>query len=103
MVEYAHRRWHIEEFHEGGKSLLGWDDYQGRLWTGFHRQATIIMLTYSFLRWQEWHQRQQAPRWDRRRLALEEIHQRVIETLWNMVIESCVQQKIAELAPSRRI
>ena len=62
MVEYAHRRWHIEEFHEGGKSLLGWDDYQGRLWTGFHRQATIIMLTYSFLRWQEWHQRQQAPR-----------------------------------------
>ena len=48
MVEYAHRRWHIEEFHEGGKSLLGWDDYQGRLWTGFHRQATIIMLTYSF-------------------------------------------------------
>lgn len=62
MVEYAHRRWHIEEFHEGGKSLLGWDDYQGRLWTGFHRQAMIIMLTYSFLRWQEWQQRQQAPR-----------------------------------------
>ena len=62
MVEYAHRRWHIEEFHEGGKSLLGWDDYQGRLWTGFHRQATVIMLTYSFLRWQEWRQRQQTPR-----------------------------------------
>ena len=62
MVEYAHRRWHIEEFHEGGKSLLGWDDYQVRLWTGFHRQATIVMLAYSFLRWQEWHQRQQAPR-----------------------------------------
>ncbi len=62
MVEYAHRRWHIEEFHEGGKSLLGWDDYQGRLWTGFHRQAVLVMLTYSFLRWQEWRQRQQAPR-----------------------------------------
>lgn len=62
MVEYAHRRWHIEEFHEGGKSLLGWDEYQGRRWTGFHRQATIIMLTYSFLRWQEWHQRQEKPR-----------------------------------------
>jgi len=62
MVEYAHRRWHIEEFHEGGKSLLGWDDYQGRRWTGFHRQATIIMLTYSFLRWQEWGQRLEAPR-----------------------------------------
>jgi SRSO17 transposase len=62
MVDYAHRRWHIEAFHEGSKSLLGWDDYQGRLWTGFHRQATIIMLTYSFLRWQAWHQRQTAPR-----------------------------------------
>jgi len=62
MVEYAHRRWHMEEFHEGGKSLLGWDDYQGRLWTGFHRQATIVMLTYSFLRWHEWRQRQQVPR-----------------------------------------
>ena len=62
MVEYAHRRWHIEEFHEGGKSLLGWDEYQGRRWTGFHRQATIIMLTYSFLRWQEWRQRQEKPR-----------------------------------------
>ena len=62
MVEYAHRRWHIEEFHEGGKSLLGWDEYQGRRWTGFHRQATIIMLTYSFLRWQEWRQRQENPR-----------------------------------------
>jgi len=34
---------------------------------------------------------------------LEEIHRRVIETLWNMVIESCVQQKIAELAQSRCI
>ena len=61
MVEYAHRRWHIEQFHEEAKSLLGWDDYQGRLWTGFHRHATIVMLSYSFLQWLEWQQRQQAP------------------------------------------
>ena len=72
MVEYAYRRWHIEKFHEGGKSLLGWDDYQGRLWTGFHRQATIVMLAYSFLRWQEWHQRQQAP--DRKSTRLNSSH-----------------------------
>lgn len=45
MVEYTHRRWHIEQFHEEAKSLLGWDDYQGRLWTGFHRHAAVVMLT----------------------------------------------------------
>ncbi len=62
MVEYAHRRWLIEQFHEVAKSLLGWDEYQGRLWRGFHRHATIVMLTYSFLCWKEWNQRQEMPR-----------------------------------------
>jgi SRSO17 transposase len=62
MVEYAHRRWHIEQFHEDAKSLLGWDDYQGRLWTGFHRHATVVMLTYSFLSWKQWRMRKQSPR-----------------------------------------
>ncbi len=62
MVEWIHRRFHIEQFHQGAKQLLGWDEYQGRLWTGFHRHATIVMLTYSFLQWQEWCQRRQAPR-----------------------------------------
>lgn len=62
MVEYAHRRWHIEQFHEDAKSLLGWDDYQGRLWTGFHRHATVVMLTYSFLCWRQWRMLKQAPR-----------------------------------------
>lgn len=58
LVEWIHRRFHIEQFHEGAKQLLGWDQYQGRLWTGFHRHATVVMLTYSFLQWQEWHHRQ---------------------------------------------
>ena len=62
MVDWLHRRYHIEQFHQEAKQLLGWDDYQGRLWTGFHRHATVVMLTYSFLQWQEWRQRQQAPR-----------------------------------------
>jgi SRSO17 transposase len=62
MVEYVHRRWHIEQFHEDAKSLLGWDDYQGRLWTGFHRHAIVVMLTYSFLRWRQWKMQTQAPR-----------------------------------------
>ena len=62
MVEYAHRRFLIDQFHEEAKQLLGWNDYQGRLWTGFHRHATLVMLTHSFLCWQEWKQRQETPR-----------------------------------------
>ena len=48
-----------EQFHEESKGLLGWDQYQGRLWTGFHRNSVLVMLAYSFLVIQEWQQRQQ--------------------------------------------
>jgi SRSO17 transposase len=58
LVEYAHRRYGVEKFHEEAKGLLGWDQYQGRLWTGFHRQAVLVMLAYSFLVMQEYEQRQ---------------------------------------------
>jgi hypothetical protein len=44
-------------YHEEAKELLGWDQYQGRLWEGFHRQAVTVMLAYSFLVWLEWHER----------------------------------------------
>ena len=57
MVEYAHRRHWVERYHEEAKGLLGWDQYQGRLWTGFHRHAVGVMLAYSFLVWREWQQR----------------------------------------------
>ena len=59
MVEYAHRRHWVERYHEEAKELLGWDQYQGRLWRGFHRHAVSVMLAYSFLVWQELQQRQQ--------------------------------------------
>jgi SRSO17 transposase len=59
LVEYAHRRFGVEQFHEESKGLLGWDQYQGRLWTGFHRNSVLVMLAYSFLVKQEWQQRQQ--------------------------------------------
>jgi SRSO17 transposase len=49
MVEYAHRRHWVERYHEEAKGLLGWDQYQGRLWPGFHRHAVSVMLAYSFL------------------------------------------------------
>jgi SRSO17 transposase len=62
MVEYAHRRFGVEQFHEESKGLLGWDQYQGRLWTGFHRNSVLVMLAYSFLVKQEWQQRQQVSR-----------------------------------------
>jgi SRSO17 transposase len=58
IVEYAHRRHWVERFHEEAKELLGWDQYQGRLWTGFHRNSVLVMLAYSFLVWQEFQQRQ---------------------------------------------
>jgi SRSO17 transposase len=59
LVEYAHRRHWVERYHEEAKGLLGWDQYQGRSWTGFHRHAVCVMLAYSFLVWQEWDQRQE--------------------------------------------
>jgi SRSO17 transposase len=62
MVEDAHRRPWVEQYHEEAKELLGWDQYQGRLWEGFHRQAVTVMLAYSFLVWLEWHERQQQRR-----------------------------------------
>jgi SRSO17 transposase len=67
MVEYAHRRFAVEQFHEESKGLLGWDQYQGRLWPGFHRNSVLVMLAYSFLVKQEWQQRQQVSRRGRKR------------------------------------
>jgi SRSO17 transposase len=62
LVGYAHRRHWVEQYHEESKGLLGWDQYQGRLWTGFHRNSVLVMLAYSFLVWQEWQERPQARR-----------------------------------------
>jgi SRSO17 transposase len=53
LAGYAHRRHAIEQFHEEAKGELGWDQYQGRLWPGFHRHAVTVMLAYSFLVWLE--------------------------------------------------
>ena len=62
LAGYAHRRHWVEQYHEESKGLLGWDQYQGRLWSGFHRNAVAVLLAYSFLVWQEWQQRQQVRR-----------------------------------------
>jgi SRSO17 transposase len=49
LVDYAPRRDAIEPWHEEAKEELGWDQSQGRLWPGFHRQAVTGMLAMSFL------------------------------------------------------
>ena len=69
LVGYAHRRHWVEQFYEEAKGLLGWDQYQGRLWAGFHRHAAVVMLAYSFLVWQEWRSRHEQPRPGRPRRA----------------------------------
>ena len=53
LASYAHRRYAVEQFHEEAKGEVGWDQYQGRLWPGFHRHAVTVMLAYSFLVWLE--------------------------------------------------
>lgn len=99
IVDYAHRRWHVDRFYEDAKNELGWGDYQGRSWVGFHRHIIIVMLTYSFLVWREWKHRHSAPhlrgrprnlfspRRDRRRQSIQEIHRQVIDVLWQMAVE----------------
>jgi SRSO17 transposase len=62
LVDYAHRRDAIEQFHEEAKEELGWDQYQGRLWPGFHRHAVTVMLALSFLLWLELRQRHRHPK-----------------------------------------
>jgi SRSO17 transposase len=59
LASYAHRRFAIEQFHEEAKREVGWDQYQGRLWPGFHRHTVTVMVAYSFLVWLELRQRHQ--------------------------------------------
>jgi SRSO17 transposase len=104
MVEYVHRRWHIDRFYEDAKNELGWGEYQGRKWVGFHRHTIIVMITYSFLAWCEWKHRNSAPRSrghprnpfsprrDRRRQSIQEIHRQVVDALWEMAVEYHVRK-----------
>jgi SRSO17 transposase len=62
LAGLAHRRHAVEQFHEEAKGELGWDQYQGRLWPGFHRHAVTVMLGYSFLVWWERRQRRRPKR-----------------------------------------
>ncbi len=69
MLEYAHRRHWIEQYYEEAKGELGWDQFQGRRYDAFHRHAVTVMLSYSFLVWLEWRERQRVRRRGRKRRA----------------------------------
>ena len=69
LVEYAHRRHWVEQYHEEAKTALGWDQYQGRRWDGFHRHAVLVMVSYSFLVWVEARSRRQRQKRGRPRAA----------------------------------
>jgi len=49
LVRYLHRREAIERFYQDAKTDLGLDQYEGRMWHGFHRHFIMVMLAYSFL------------------------------------------------------
>ena len=49
LIELLHVRWVIERFYQDAKGELGLDDYEGRLWHGFHRHIALVMLAHSYL------------------------------------------------------
>jgi SRSO17 transposase len=44
-------RWICEQAHQQLKEELGLDHFEGRSWTGLHRQALLTMIAYAFLQY----------------------------------------------------
>jgi SRSO17 transposase len=49
LIELVHVRWVVERFYQDAKGQLGLDQYEGRLWQGFHRHIALVMLAHCYL------------------------------------------------------
>ena len=49
MVNLAKLRWRIERDYQDLKQELGFSQYEGRGWCGFHHHATLCIAAYGFL------------------------------------------------------
>ena len=49
LVDLAKLRWRIERDYQELKQELGFGDYEGRGWRGFHHHATLCIAAYGFL------------------------------------------------------
>lgn len=54
LVEIAHGRWLIEQFHKQLKGEVGFDHFEGRTWPGWHHHAAMVLMAYKYLQWERW-------------------------------------------------
>jgi SRSO17 transposase len=49
LVQWAHRRWWVEQNYQQLKDELGLDHFEGRSWRGWHHHVTLTMIAFGFL------------------------------------------------------
>jgi SRSO17 transposase len=49
LVRIAHSRWVIEQGWKQMKSELGFDEFEGRKWRGWHHHAVMVAIAFSYL------------------------------------------------------